>query len=176
MRRRATLCAIAAAFALAACAGKKVDDPRVELTDVGYVLHLPPAMQSALDADAPGFHAVMQSSYRSDVPQAAAAATGQLQPLFAAVGDFDGDGTVDAVVEGAVPGDSALHVIAIMNGKQVRAVDVTRFESYDADAVGVYLSRPPSGQAGAFEVVNYPDETTMYRWQNGGFVGSKISG
>jgi hypothetical protein len=176
MRRRATLCAIAATVSLAACAGKKVDDPRVELTDVGYALHLPPAMQAALNADAPGFHAVMQASYRSDVPQAAAAATGHLEPLFAAVGDFDADGTVDAVVEGSVPSDSALHVIAIMNGAHPRAVDVTRFESYDADAVGVYLTRPPAGQAGAFEVVNYPDETTMYRYQGDGFIGTKVSG
>jgi hypothetical protein len=167
---------VAATLALAACGEKKVDDPRVELTDVGYVLHLPPAMQSALDADAPGFHAVMPSSYRSDVPQAAASASGQMQSLFATVGDFDGDGTVDAVVEGSVPGDSALRVIAIMNGAQARAVDVTRFESYDADAVGVYLSRPPSGQSGAFEVVNYPDETTLYRYHEGGFVGTKVSG
>jgi len=57
-----------------------------------------------------------------------------------------------------------------------RAIDVTRFESYDADAVGVYLSRVPSGQTGAFEVVNYPDETMLYRYKDGGFVGTKISG
>ena len=157
-----------------ACATKP-DDPAVQLSDVGYVLHLPPPMQSSLDAFAPGFHAVLPSSFRSDVAQAAAGSTGQMQSLFAAVGDFDGDGTVDAVVEGRTPGDTALRVIAIMNGKTPRALDVARFDSYDADAVGVYLSKPAAGQTGAFEVVNYPDETTLYRWQNGGFVGTKIT-
>ena len=40
---------------LAACTTRDVDNPRVELTDVGFVLHLPPAMQQALDSLAPGF-------------------------------------------------------------------------------------------------------------------------
>lgn len=44
-------------------------------------------MQQALDSLAPGFRPV-----------------------------FDGDGTLDAVMEGNRPDDAALHVIAIMNG------------------------------------------------------------
>jgi hypothetical protein len=172
---RAFVVCVGAYVALSACS-KKPDDPRVELTDVGYTLHLPPPMQAALDGVAPGFHAVMPSSFRSDVAQASAMASGQLQSLFATVGDFDNDGTVDAVVEGTAPGDTALRVIAILNGPHPRAMDVARFESYDADAVGVYLSKPAAGQSGAFEVVNYPDETMLYRYAGGTFTGTKVSG
>ena len=173
MRALSCLTLLAVAVVATSCESKP-DDPAVQLSDVGYVLHLPPPMQSALDAFAPGFHPVMASSFRSDVAQAAAS-SGQLSSLFATVGDFDGDGTIDAVEEGTAPGDTALRVIAILNGKQPRAVDVARFESFDADAVGIYLVRPPAGQTGAFEVVNYPDETMLYRYQGGSFVGTKIT-
>jgi hypothetical protein len=159
---------------LAACA-KHVDDPRVELTDVGFVLHLPQAMQQALEALAPGFRAVRTTSFRSDVSQAAAAlGSPGMTAAFAALGDFDHDGTIDAVVEGTVPGDSALRVIAILNGAKPVAVDVTRFLAYDADAVGVYLATVPAGVAGAFEVVDYPDSTAIYTYTGGGFRGRTV--
>jgi hypothetical protein len=163
------------AILLGGCAKEKVDEPRVELTDVGFTLHLPPAMQQALDSLAPGFRAVRASSFRSDVSQAAAAmGTGGMPAAFAAVGDYDHDGTSDAVVEGTTPGDSALRVIAITNGTKPAAVEITRFLVYDADAVGVYLSNPPAGVAGAFEVVTYPDSSVLYRYEGGGFLGRSI--
>jgi hypothetical protein len=157
-----------------ACAAKH-DDPRVELTDVGFSLHLPPAMQQALDSVAPGFRAVRTNSFRSDIAQAAAAtATNGMAAAFASVGDFDHDGTIDAVVEGNAPGDSSLRVIAIMNGAKPTAIDVTSFPVYDADAVGVYLTNAPAGGAGAFEVVDYPDSTILYESRNGGFAGKVV--
>ena len=160
---------------LGACAKKEVDDPRVELTDVGFTLHLPPAMQQALDSLAPGFHTVRTTSFRSDVTQAAAAmGSGGMPAAFTAVGDFTHDGTIDAVVEGTTPSDSALQVIAIINGAKPTAVVITRFLVYDADAVGVYLSNPPAGVAGAFEVVAYPDSSILYQYRNGGFQGHNI--
>ena len=159
---------------LAACS-KTTDDPRVELTDVGFALHLPPAMQQALDSIAPGFRTVRTTSFRSDVAQAAAATgTNGMAAAFASVGDFDRDGTVDAVVEGTAPGDSALRVIAIMNGAKPTAIDITRFPVYDADAVGVYLTNAPAGTAGAFEVVDYPDSTLVYEYRDGGFNGRTV--
>ena len=45
---------------------------------------------------------------------------------------------------------------------------------YDADAVGVYLSSAPEGKAGAFELINYPDQSTLYTYKAGGFVGTKL--
>ena len=159
---------------LGACA-KKADDPRVELTDVGFTLHLPPAMQQALDTFAPGFRTVRTTSFRSDVAQAAAAtATNGMAAAFASVGDFDHDGTVDAVVEGTTPDDTALRVIAIMNGSKPAAMEITRFPVYDADAVGVYLTNAPAGVAGAFEVVDYPDSTLVYEYRNGAFNGRTV--
>ena len=172
---RATFaCAVAlAATALLAC-GTNTDDPKIELTDVGFTLHLPPPMQQALDSFAPGFRAVRATSFRSDVSQAAAAGGSDAMPAaFAAIGDYDRDGSVDAVVEGTSPGDSALRVIAIRNGALPAAVEVTRFPVYDADAIGVYLVNPPKGTPGAFEVVNYPDSTLTFDFQDGAFVGRK---
>lgn len=160
---------------LSACAKDAPDEPRIELSDVGFTLHLPPAMQQALDSVAPGFRATRSASFRSDVSQAAAAMGGTALPaVFAAVGDFDHDGTSDAVVEGTAPSEPGLRVIAILNGAAPTAVEVTRFLVYDADAVGIYLSTPPAGDAGAFEVVAYPDSTLLYRYADGAFLGRNI--
>ena len=159
---------------LAACS-KRADDPRVELTDVGFTLHLPPAMQQALDSIAPGFRTIRTNSFRSDVAQAATATgTNGMAAAFASIGDFDKDGTIDAVVEGTTPGDSALQVIAITNGAKPTAVEITRFPVYDADAVGVYVTNAPAGSAGAFEVVDYPDSTLVYEYRNGAFSGRTV--
>jgi len=157
---------------LGACA-KTADAPQIQLSDVGFTLHLPGAMQHALDSLAPGFRTVQAASYRSDVSQAAAAAGG-LPALFAVVGDFDRDGTQDAVAEGTTPGDSALRVIAIMNGVKPRAIEVARVATYDADAVGTYLSGPTDGRTGAFEVVSYPDSSMLFRYADGAFEGTRF--
>ena len=166
---------IAAAFILVGCSTRQVDSPRVELSDVGFALHLPPAMQQALDSLAPGFRAVRASSFRSDVSQAAAAeGSGALPAAFAAVGDYNGDGLTDAVVEGTAPSGSGLQVITILNGSTPTAQEVTRFPVYDADAVGIYVTNPPKGTKGAFEVVAYPDSTLLFRYQNGAFKGERV--
>jgi hypothetical protein len=145
----------------------------VALGAAGFTLHLPPAMQQALETQAPGFRPVSTMSFRSDVAQAAAEGGGGLQPLFALLGDFDGDKSQDAVVEGSTPDDSSLVVIAILNRPTPVALEVTRFPTYDADAVGIYLSRPPAGASSAFAVVNYPDATTTWVFRDGKFVAQQ---
>lgn len=164
---------LALAAALGACS-RKPEAPAIQLTDVGFTLHMPPAMQQALDATAPGFHAIRTTSYRSDIAQAAAQAGGGLPALSAAVGDFDHDGTQDAVVEGTTPSDSALQVIAIMNGAKPKAIEVDEIGSFDADAVGIYLTGPTGGRTGAFEVHAYPDSSTLFTYSNGGFRATKF--
>lgn len=159
--------------ALGACA-KKAEAPQIQLSDIGFTLHLPPAMQHALDAVAPGFRPIQTTSYRSDIAQAAAASGGGLPALFAATGDFDHDGTQDAVVEGTTPGDSSLQVIAIMNGATPKAIPVEEIASYDADAVGIYLTGPTHGRTGAFEVNAYPDSSTLFTYGGGQFQGTKF--
>lgn len=165
---------VAPVIALAACA-KQPDPPSIQPSDVGFALHLPAPMQAALDAAAPGFRSIKASSFRSDVAQAAAQsafASGGMAAAFATIGDFDHDGVTDAVVEGTTPDDPALQVIAILNSAHPKAVLVTRFVTYDADAVGIYLSAPPAGTNGAFEIVDYPDSTVLYQFANGRFEGT----
>jgi hypothetical protein len=45
---------------------------------------------------------------------------------------------------------------------------------FDGDAVGVYLTEAPGGKKGAFELVNYPDASTVYTYRGGTFVGAKL--
>lgn len=170
---KAARCTFALVLLFTAC-NHKPDSPRLEFSDVGFILHLPPAMQRAADSLAPGFRVVRTDKFRSDVPQLAAQDAGGMQALFAAVADFDGDGTPDAIEEGTVPGDTALRVIAIMNGARPWAMNVARYPLWDADAVGLYLSMPKGRKGGTFEVVDYPDSSTLYRYQGKRFVGTKI--
>ena len=158
--------------ALSAC-GQKPEDPKLTFINIGFSLQLPSAMQQALDSLAPGFRPVIVGKFRSDIAQYAAEKGGGMQALFATVADFDGDGTLDAVIEGSSPGDSALRVIAIMNGAKPWAVAVERIPTYDADAVGLYLSRSPSSRPGTFELVDYPDSSTVYKYTGTRFVGTR---
>lgn len=167
------LASLALPILLAACASH-ADRPRVELSDVGFVLHLPAPMQHALDSLAPGFRSIRTGKFRADVAQAAAAEAGSMQPLFATIGDLDGDGSPDAVEEGTLPGDSTLHVIAIFDGAHPHAVEVADVASYDADVVGFYLAPPPAGTKDAFRLVEYPDSSMLYTYRNGDFQGTRI--
>ena len=163
------------AFALAGSACKsKPEDPRLTFINIGFSLQLPQGMQQALDSLAPGFQPVIVGKFRSDIAQYAAEAAGGMQALFATVADFDGDGTLDAVVEGNVRGDTALRVVAIMNGAKPAAMFVERIPQYDADAVGLYLSRPKGAKPGTFELVDYPDASIVYTYARGRFVGKKV--
>ncbi len=172
--RLATHFAITAiAIAISACK-RKPEQPELTFINIGFTLKLPPRMQHALDSLAPGFRSVMVGKFRSDIAQYAAEAGGGMQALFATIVDFDGDGLLDAVVEGNVPGDSALSVIAIMNGAAPLATEVVRIEQYDADAVGLYLSRPKGIAPRSFELVDYPDSSTVYTYVRGRFVAKKV--
>jgi hypothetical protein len=51
---------------------------------------------------------------------------------------------------------------------------VARIEQYDADAVGLYLSRPKGIAPRSFELVDYPDSSTVYTYLRGHFVGKKV--
>jgi hypothetical protein len=172
--RCTTLLAVAwFSIAMTACKAKP-EDPHLTFINVGFTLKLPEGMQHALDSVAPGFRPVILGKFRSDIAQYAAEAGGGMQPLFAVIVDLDGDGTLDAVMEGNMPRDSALRVVAILNGARPRAMFVERITQYDADAIGIYLSRPKSAKPGTFELVDYPDSTTVYRYASGRLLGTKV--
>jgi hypothetical protein len=162
--------ALAVTVVLTACGGTEADNPRLEIGAGGFTLHLPDAMQASLVALAPGFQQVRSAAFRSDIAQSAAeSGGGGMAAMFAVIGDFDGDGSLDVAIEGSAQGDTGLVVIAILNkGGKPQAMQVTRFPTYDGDAVGIYLSKPKG--AGAFTVVNYPDASATYRFSGGKFV------
>jgi hypothetical protein len=172
--RVATVCAITGLAIAASACSQQPAEPELTFINIGFTLKLPPTMQHALDSLAPGFRPVIVGKFRSDIAQYAAEAGGGMQALFATIADFDGDGTIDAVVEGNTPGDSSLQVIAILNGAAPRAMPVARIEQYDADAVGLYLSRPKGIAPRSFELVDYPDSSTVYTYLRGHFVGKKV--
>ena len=159
--------------------GKKaeVDNPKLEYTDIGYTMTLPARMQQALDSVAPGLRMINSTKFRADVREASAGESGTAQALFAVVSDFDGDGTQDVAVEGLSPVDSALVVVVVLNnGPKPTAMEISRTRAVDADAVGIYLSRPVKPKPGAFEVVNYPDASTLYFYRDGKFEGMQTGG
>jgi hypothetical protein len=168
----------ALAIGISGCAGTTVDNPRLDVTDVGFTLYLPARIKRTLDSVAPGLRLIRAFKFRADVREAAAEeGGGSAQALFAVVADFDGDGTQDVAVEGLSPVDSALVVIAILNtGSKPKALEIGRYRNVDADAVGIYLSRPAPPALGAFEVVNYPDASTLYLYRNGKFEGVPTGG
>lgn len=163
----------ALAITAAACNGK-FTAPRLTFINVGFTLQLPNGTQHALDSLAPGFRSVNVGKFRSDIAQYAAEAGGGMQPWFATVAGFDGDGNLDAVIEGTTRGDSALRVIAVLNGARPTAMEVTRIPKYDVDAVWRYLSRHMGNGPGTFQLVDYPDSTTAYEHRGGCFVGTKV--
>jgi hypothetical protein len=164
---------------LAGCGDQTVaDNPRLDVTDIGFALTLPARMQQALDSVAPGMRLIRAADFRSDVREAAAEeGGGAAQALFAVVADFDGDGSQDVAVEGISPSDTALVVVAILNtGTRPTALVIGRFPAVDGSAVGIYLSRPAPPKPGAFEVVNYPDASTLYFYRGGTFEGMQTGG
>ena len=171
-------CWLGLAIGVTGCGSTAADNPRLDFTDVGFTLYLPARMQQSLDSAAPGLRLIRALKYRADVREASAEeGGGKAQALFAVIGDFDGDGAQDVAVEGMSPVDSALVVIAILNtGSKPKAVEIGRYRNVDADAVGIYLSRPAPPKPGAFEVVNYPDASTLYLYRDGKFQGVEIGG
>jgi hypothetical protein len=172
--KKPLLVLVAIAVLGAVACSRTPPEPTLQFATVGFILHLPEGMQSALNAAAPGFKAINPTVFRSGVAQDAAVSGGGLQAEFATLADFDGDGSKDVIVEGAEPGDSALHVVAIMNGAKPRAFEVMNFPLYDADAVGEYLVQPIGAAKGTFEVVDDPDSTTVFTFKGGHFTGKKI--
>ena len=65
-------------------------------------------------------------------------------------------------------------VITILNGTSPTAEKVAHFPVYDADAVGIYVTNPPKGTKGAFEVVAYPDSTLLFKFRDGAFESQRL--
>lgn len=73
--------------------------PRIDTVGLAHVLHLPPAMDSALRVLSPGFRAAARGEFAPDVLSWLGRAKEDV-PAFAVVGDFDGDGRLDVAIEG----------------------------------------------------------------------------
>jgi hypothetical protein len=127
-------------------------EPRLESVGSGYVLWLPTSMHDALQAVAPGFEAFRRRDYSRDIRQYLRLNELTI-PLFAVVGDLNGDGRKDAVVHGVR--DSGVVIVAVLNNRSgARAVEIRRHRDFD----------PQNRRLGTY-LVHQPPETIRSEWE-----------
>jgi len=199
-----TACALVLWLALAGCdderpASSNIDEPavatprgditpRIEQRAEGPMLVLPSRMQEAVLTAVPRFRHTPLSDFHPDIVQFAPP-TERSAP-FAAIGDFNGDGRADVVVEGRDSRRSLLLVL-LTEGDSVRVVrlkersvvldqgmprgeylslvkrGVIQADTIDGDGyekVSVRLERD------AFELVYWQKASVLHYWRNGRFV------
>lgn len=163
--------------------------PRIDRRPDGPVLVLPEAMERALLAEVPGFTHSLVSDYDSDLQQYAAPS--ETSALFAAIGDFNGDGRADV----AVDGHDATHgylLVLLTEPESIRVFTVRKapLGSTDqrtgridflslvprgliqADTLedGEYEKVPVRLEHDAFDLAWFEKASTLYYWRGGRFV------
>jgi hypothetical protein len=158
-------------------------EPRLERVGSGFVLWMPTEMHDALQAHAPGFEALRRRDYGWSIRQYLREKELSI-PLFAVLGDLDGDGRKDAVVHGVR--DSNLVVLAVLNDPSgARAVDIQEEHDFAAQnrRLGTYLvhQRPGTIRSGweqkplqlrndAFAIVYFEKAATLHYYRGGQFL------
>ena len=163
--------------------------PRIEPRPEGPALVLPEAMERALLAAVPGFTHSLVSDYDPDLQKYATASEGSA--LFAAIGDFNGDGRADV----AVDGHDATHgylLVLLTEPASIRVFTIRKspLGSIDQRTGRIdFLVLVPRGviqadtlEDGEYEKVSVPLEhdafdlawfekaSTLYYWRKGRFV------
>lgn len=118
--------------------------PRLAQADTGPVLALPPIMRRALAGYAPEFSPWRRDAYDADV---LAHFPDPTEPLFGAVGDFNGDGRADVALQGFTPREELFFVL-LSAGDTARVVELRRRELVFAPRGlqrDIYLRPVPAG-------------------------------
>jgi hypothetical protein len=157
-------------------------EPRLEPVGTGYVLRMPTRMHAALQTMAPGFKSFRRGDYGLEVRHFMRIME-RATPLFAVIGDFDGDGRKDAVVHGAT--DSAIVLVAVLNKRSgARTVEIGDARGdLPARALWRYLVHHPPGtiespmearplqlKNDAFGLISFEKGGVLYYYRDGRFV------
>jgi hypothetical protein len=163
--------------------------PRIEGRAEGPVLVLPAEMKRALRKAIPGFRPWRQSDYSVDIVQSVPPTDSSA--LFAAVGDMNGDGRTDVVVQGhdstramlvaLMTEADSVRVLIIEEGSLGREGERGRFETFinlvkrgvieaDTTESGDYNPIPVRIDHEGFEFVYWGKAASFYYWRNGRFV------
>ena len=164
--------------------------PRIDQRPGGPVLVLTREMERALGAAYPGFHHWALADYMPEI-RGFAPATDRHAP-FAVIGDFDGEGEPDVIVEGHDATRSLmLALLAGTDSVRIIAIDERPLPPGERqrDARWTFLSLVPRGVVRAdtleeggydpipitidrdgFEVVFYGKAANFYYWRDGRFV------
>lgn len=162
--------------------------PRIEVRAEGPVLVLPAEMKRALRKTIPGFRPWRQSDYSAEIVESVPPTDSS--SLFAAIGDMNGDGRTDVVVQGR--DSTRAMIIALMtDADSVRVVNIEDrlmhlheggpFEIFvnlvkrgvvHADTIddSEYEPIPVRIDHEGFEFVFWGKAATFYYWRAGRFV------
>lgn len=162
--------------------------PRIVRVGAGFVLHLPRAMDSALRALSPDFRPLRRGQFSRDLLDYAATSEPDAA-LFAALGDFDGDGRLDVAMEGDIglvailnrgAGASAMCVSGCAGGSgegsgqrdtYIRVQPRGVFTMRDEDGAAVSITLATDG----IHEIYFEKAAVLYRYERGVWIQTVTS-
>ena len=140
--------------------------PVIAASKDGFELVLPRELSSAIQKAVPGFQTRTLSSYHSDV-QKYYRFTSRQAP-WAVIGDFNGDGRQDVVLDGHVGG--RCYRLCVW-GRPRPSVDTLSVRACIASSISVLMYVPPGKRGTNFsddEIFLYSDSYDDYGWEKAG--------